>query len=189
MNDKKKIWIAVAVMALLSMLLIMTGCRSVKEVSNEQHSYSRLASSIDSLVHATSVWQQDLYSKQSSLIDSVRQSEKRDSSHVVVINEKGDTVRERIVVYKYLERDHTSEKQETEMLVHKVERLDSLLQVAISEKAESDSLLREHVKETISQNNLTFIQRIKQRIGELAIMLMLLAIVIYALYWTFYKKK
>ena len=188
MNDKKKIWIAVVIMMALSAILIMTGCRSVKETTEESHNYSRLATSIDSLVHATATWQQDLYSKQSSLIDSVRQSEKRDSSHVVVINEKGDTVRERIEIYKYIERDHSSEKQETEMWIQKFHETDSLLHIAIDKQAESDSLLREHIKENTTQDKLTWIQRLKQRIGELAIMFILLAIAVYALYRAFYKK-
>ena len=122
-------------------LLLFSGCRSVKEAetTNENHRVSELVEKMDSLFRNTSIWQQDLYSKQSSLIDSFRQNEKRDSSHTVVINEKGDTVKERIVIYHEVEKDHSSEKEESEYWMHRFEKVDSMLQISLDKQEKTDS--------------------------------------------------
>lgn len=143
-------------------LMGLTGCRTIKEseVTNENHKLSELMERMDSMMRTSYTWQQDLYSKQSSLVDSFRHNEKRDSNHVVVINEKGDTVRERIEIYHEVEKDHSSEKQETEMLVQKIEKLDSMLKVSVEKQAVTDSLLRERDKYKEVEKEKTLGQRI-----------------------------
>ena len=143
-------------------LMGLTGCRTIKEseMTNENHKLSELMERMDSMMRTSYTWQQDLYSKQSSLVDSFRHNEKRDSNHVVVINEKGDTVRERIEIYHEVEKDHSSEKQETEMLVQKIEKLDSMLRVSIDKQAVTDSLLRERDKYKEVEKEKTLGQRI-----------------------------
>lgn len=143
-------------------LIGLTGCRTIKEseVTNENHKLSELMERMDSMMRTSYTWQQDMYSKQSSLVDSFRHNEKRDSNHVVVINEKGDTVRERIEIYHEVEKDHSSEKQETEMLVQKIEKLDSMLRVSVEKQAVTDSLLRERDKYKEVEKEKTLGQRI-----------------------------
>ena len=175
MTDNQKILTAVAIMILIMAALIMTGCRSTSEVTTESHSYSRLVTDIDSLMRVTKLWQQDIYQKQSSLVDSIRQSEKRDSSHVVVVNEKGDTVKERVEIHHYLEREHSSEKSESEMWIQKFREVDSLLHVSLDRQAVADSLLREHEKEIVKQNSLSWWQKAKQSLGEIMLLLLIVA--------------
>lgn len=143
-------------------LMGLTGCRTIKEseMTNENHKLSELMERMDSMMRTSYTWQQDLYSKQSSLVDSFRHNEKRDSNHVVVINEKGDTVRERIEIYHEVEKDHSSEKQVEEMLVQKIEKLDSMLKVSVDKQAVTDSLLRERDKYKEVEKEKTLGQRI-----------------------------
>lgn len=143
-------------------LMGLTGCRTIKEseMTNENHKLSELMERMDSMMRTSYTWQQDLYSKQSSLVDSFRHNEKRDSNHVVVINEKGDTVRERIEIYHEVEKDHSSEKQVEEMLVQKIEKLDSMLRVSVEKQAVTDSLLRERDKYKEVEKEKTLGQRI-----------------------------
>ena len=143
-------------------LMGLTGCRTIKEseMTNENHKLSELMERMDSMMRTSYTWQQDLYSKQSSLVDSFRHNEKRDSNHVVVINEKGDTVRERIEIYHEVEKDHSSEKQVEEMLVQKIEKLDSMLKVSVEKQAVTDSLLRERDKYKEVEKEKTLGQRI-----------------------------
>ena len=162
-------------------LLLFSGCRSVKEAetTNENHRVSELVEKMDSLFRNTSIWQQDLYSKQSSLIDSFRQNEKRDSSHTVVINEKGDTVKERIVIYHEVEKDHSSEKEESEYWMHRFEKVDSMLQISLDKQEKTDSLLREHEK--IIQKQPTKWEQFRLDYGGYAIALIII-LLIYAVY-------
>lgn len=159
-------------------LIVLCGCRSTKymESSNESHRMTELIDRMDSLFRYTSTWQQDLYSKQSSLIDSFRQNEKRDSSHTVVLNEKGDTVRERIVIYHEVEKDHSSEKEESEMWMHRFERVDSMLQMSIEKQERTDSLLSEYKK--IAEKQPTFKERIILEYGGYAILIVFILIIL-----------
>lgn len=159
-------------------MLFLTGCRSAKEFesSNESHKMSELYDRMDSLFRSTSVWQQDVYSKQSSLIDSFRHNEKRDSSHTVVVNEKGDTVRERIVIYHEVEKEHSSEKEESEMWMHRFEQVDSMLQVAIDRQEKTDSLLRE--KEKVIEKQLTKWERLCVDYGGYALIVLIILVII-----------
>lgn len=167
-------------------LLLFSGCRSVKEAetTSENHRMSELVEKMDSLFRNTSIWQQDLYSKQSSLIDSFRQNEKRDSSHTVVLNEKGDTVRERIVIYHEVEKDHSSEKEESEYWMHHFEKVDSMLQMSIEKQERTDSLLSEYKK--IAEKQPTFKERIILEYGGYAI-LILIVFLIYGFCWLIRK--
>lgn len=152
----------ITVLIILVGLMGLTGCRTIKEseMTNENHKLSELMERMDSMMRTSYTWQQDLYSKQSSLVDSFRHNEKRDSNHVVVINEKGDTVRERIEIYHEVEKDHSSEKQVEEMLVQKIEKLDSMLKVSVEKQAVTDSLLRERDKYKEVEKEKTLGQRI-----------------------------
>ena len=159
-------------------LIALCGCRSTKymESSNESHRMTELFDRMDSLFRYTSTWQQDIYSKQSSLVDSFRHNEKRDSSHTVVLNEKGDTVRERIVIYHEVEKDHSSEKEESEMWMHRFECVDSMLQMSIEKQERTDSLLSEYKK--IAEKQPTFKERIILEYGGYAILIVFILIIL-----------
>ena len=173
-------------------VLSLISCKSIKSVESttESHKVSELVEKMDSLVTKTSKWQQDIYQKQTSLVDSFKQKEKNDSSHVIIVNEKGDTVRERIEIHHYVEREHSSEKNESEIWIQKFREVDSLLKVSLDKQAVTDSLLKEHNKETVVEKQLTFWQRIKQSLGGWAILIstVLLLILLVKLFY-FLKRK
>lgn len=177
---------------LIGAILMLCGCKSIKSVESttESHKVSELVEKMDSLVTKTSKWQQDIYQKQTSLVDSFKQKEKNDSSHVIIVNEKGDTVRERIEIHHYIEREHSSEKNESEIWIQKFREVDSLLKVSLDKQAVTDSLLKEHNKETVVEKQLTFWQRIKQSLGGWAILIstVLLLILLVKLFY-FLKRK
>lgn len=165
---------------LIGLALTLIGCRSVRteETTSELHSMLQLVEKFDSMARVSSQWQSEFMSHQSSLIDSIRQSERRDSSHSVVINEKGDTVRERIVIYREVNKEHSSEKEEKDVWKHEFQRVDSLLRISMTKLESTDSLLREHEK--VSEKQLTRWQQVKQDFGGTAIVtvLLLLALLI-----------
>lgn len=171
-------------------VLSLIGCRSVRtaETTTEQHNMSRLIERFDSMARISSQRQLEFMSHQSSLIDSMRQSEKRDSSHSVVINEKGDTVRERIVIYKEVNKEHSTEKEEKDVWKQEFQRVDSLLSVSMAKQEATDSLLREHEK--VSEKQLTKWQQIKQEFGGTAIIaiVFLLAVFLYRAIDAFKRK-
>ena len=160
---------------LIGAILILSSCKSIKSVESttESHKVSELVEKMDSLVSKTATWQQDIYQKQTSLVDSFKQKEKNDSSHSVVVNEKGDTIRERIEIHHYVEREHSSEKSESEIWMQKFHEVDSLLKISLDKQAMTDSLLKEHNKETVVEKQLSLWGKIKQSLGGGAILICL----------------
>ena len=159
--------------------LLFVSCKSTStiETSTETHKVSELVDKMDSLVSRTATWQQDIYNKQSSLVDSMRQFEKNDSNHIVVVNEKGDTVKERIEIYRYFERERNSESKENETTIHLRNQVDSLIRLSVEHKALTDSLLKEHNKEVVVTKEPTLWQKIKAAVGGYAIVITLLFII------------
>lgn len=140
---------------------LLSGCSSVKSVETdvERQKLSSLVERFDSLSKSSMIWQQDIWQRQVSLFDSYKQHEKNDSNHSVTVNEKGDTVKEKIVIHHYIEREHNSEKTESEVWMQKFKEVDSLLQIALDRQAETDSILRNRTKEVIKEKPMSLWQK------------------------------
>ena len=154
-------------------LLCFAGCKTTSsiETNNENHKVSELVDKVDSLFKSTVTWQQDIYSKQSSLIDSIKEREKNDSSHSVVLNEKGDTIKETIIIERVIEKEHSTDNKESETIVRLQSKVDSLVNICVENKALTDSLLKEHSKETVIVKEQSLWQKAKSAVGGYAIVL------------------
>lgn len=156
--------------AMVLMLFMLCSCSAPKEFENESHAYSLMIERMDSLMHSTTVWQQDFSSKQTSIFESLKQREKNDSSHTVVVNEKGDTVKETIYIYREVEKESSIEKEEKEMWMHKFQQIDSMLQVSLRKQAETDSLLKEKQTEVEVPAELSWWPRLRLWLGNFTLM-------------------
>ena len=174
----------------LSVFCLMS-CKSTSsvETNNETHKVSELVDKMDSLVSRTTMWQQDIWQKQSSLVDSIRQMERNDSSHTVVVNEKGDTLKETILIERVIERERNTESKESELVVHLQSQVDSLIQLSVANKALTDSLLKEHNKETVITKEPTLWQKIKATVGGWAIVIIVFFIIFYSFRFYFTRKR
>ena len=155
---------------ILLLLSLFCSCATTKEFEKEDHSYSKMTKMVDSLMRSTTSWQKDFLLRQTSLIEKLSKKEKNDSIHSVTLNEKGDTLKERIVIYKEVNTDHSMEKKEMEMLISQYNRIDSLLNVSLVKQAETDSLLR--AKETVVEvpARLSWWQNLRIWIGNIFLM-------------------
>lgn len=170
---------------LFLLLFVLCACSPVKEFESESHAYSLMIERMDSLMHSTSIWQQDFTSKQTSIFESLKQKEKNDSSHTIVVNEKGDTVKETIYIYREIEKESSIEKEEKEMWMHKFQQIDSLLQVSIDKQAETDSLLQQKQTEVEVPAELSWWQRLRLWLGNLMLIGLLGLVGYYG--WRLYK--
>lgn len=164
-------------------LFCLIGCRSTSTIEKEKEisRVYQLTDMMDSLLKSTSRIQQDFYQRQTSLIDSIRQMERNDSSHSVVINEKGDTLKETIVIERVIERERSTESKESELVIHLQSQVDSLIRLSSENKELIDSLLKEHNKETVIVKEPSLWQKIKSAVGGYAIVLSIILIGIYVL--------
>ena len=172
-------WYILFVLTMIGVSLALAGCKTVKseESTVDRHLVTELNTKMDSLICRTATWQETFLSRQTSLIDSVMQKEKNDSSHSVVVNEKGDTVRERIEIIRYIERSHTTDTKETEQLVERFRRTDSLLQVSLEKQEKTDSLLHEYQKSVVVEKKPSLWDRIVSKVGGYAIVIALISLI------------
>ena len=128
---------------IMAMCLCFASCstKSMVETETQYHQISELTSKMDSLFHSTSTWQKSIFEKQTALVDSFRQSEVRDTSRTTFLNEKGDTIKEKIVITKIIEREHTSSESTQEYYQELFKQTDSLLQSNKVLQTKMDSLL------------------------------------------------
>ena len=164
---------------ILTVFFLLLSCKSTKSVesSSESHRVTELTERIDSAFRSYSLLQQQMLVNQSSLTDKLMEKERNDSSQTVVVNEKGDTVKERVVIYKYLERQHDTDRSELNMWMERYRETDSLLRKVIERQAVTDSLIEKHDKVTVVENKPTLWQRTRQYAGDMAIIGLVLVLI------------
>ena len=158
--------------------------QSTEQTTDIRH-LTQITERMDSLMHATSTWQQTMYEKQSSLVDSFKKSEVRDTSHTIFLGVKGDTVKEKIVIREFIESQHSSQESTQELREEFFRQTDSLLKVNRSMEAKMDSVLQSHQKTTVVEKKPGFMERLKW-IG-LGVLLALIGM--FAVVSAFMKKK
>lgn len=144
-------------------ICFMCSCKTTSstEQTIDYRHMARLTERMDSMIHATSTWQKSLYEKQTSLVDSFKHREVRDTSHVIFLGAKGDTVRETIVIKEYIEREHTSSESTQEYWEERFRQTDSLLQANRSMEAKMDSVLNSHQKTAVVEKKPSLTDKLK----------------------------
>ena len=169
-----------AVAALILWLFSSCATKQCTESSADVHRMSVMTEHMDSMLHAISHWQQSLYEKQTSLVDSFKHSELRDTSHTIFLGAKGDTVKETIVIKEYIEREHLSQKKETERWEEIIRRTDSLLQVSMEKQKKQDSLLRTYQKTTMVEKQASLVTKMQWFIGGIVLAIIGMLVFVFA---------
>lgn len=175
--NEKGIYIIID-MIIVSIMLFLSSCKTIKETTTENHEVLQLTEMMDSLMQSTKIWQSEFLEKQMSVFESLKEKEKNDSSYSVVINEKGDTIRERLVIFHEIEKEHTTEKEVYETLLQQYNRIDSLLNISIIRQTKSDSLIKEMEREKEVPADLSWWQRLRLYLGD-GVLVFLLVIAAY----------
>ena len=165
---------------IMALCLCFASCstKSMVETETQYHQISELTSKMDSLFHSTSTWQKSIFEKQTALVDSFKQSEVRDTSRVVFLNEKGDTIKEKIVITKIIEREHTSSESTQEYYQELFKQTDSLLQSNKVLQTKMDSLLSEHNKETVVTKEVPWYKKLWNRLELILLIIIIVWLVI-----------
>lgn len=148
---------------LAGLLFLLCACTTqrITESGVERHRMAVMAQRMDSMLHATSTWQQTIFEKQTALVDSFRHTEVRDTSRTYFLGERGDTVREVIKIYVERNTEHTTQESEKEYMEEMLHKSDSILQVSLHKMSLQDSVLREHQKDTVVEKKPTLGERLK----------------------------
>ena len=181
----KALFILIAAFTLCS---LFTGCTTQKTVTSDvtDHRITDMMERMDSLMHTRTVIQQDSTWRQEILrqFQSIRESS--DTSHYVVQDTAGRVIRERIVINNTREVTSETDREQLTVMSHRLEQMDSTMQVMRQQLQHSDSLLQQSRKETVRtvETPLTWWKNLQIWFGRLA----MIALAVVAAWWLVRKK-
>lgn len=160
----------IMILLLLALLCLLSGCTTTRTVNNDTTHLSREAlMQMDSIISSRMVIRQDSSFRESVLRQLQSIVEKSDTSHTIVTNAEGDTIRERIVINNVREVTSETERHEREVIMHRLETIDSTLTAMRSQMQHTDSLVDN--KETLVEipAKFTYWQRLRMQTGDIAL--------------------
>lgn len=166
---------------------LFVSCGSTREMSYaEHHRMESLTDRLDSLLASRTVVQQDSAWREVVLrqFDSIR--EHSDTSHTVVVDTAGKVVRETLIINNVRERTSESDRQEREMLLHRLDVQDSIISVMSQHVSHSDSLLQSRQETEVREVDrpLSLWQQARLRLADV----ILVALAVLVAVWMIRKK-
>lgn len=166
---------------------LFASCRTTKTVSLlEQHRVQTLMDRMDSVINTRQVIRQD--SSWRELVMSQFQSirEKNDTSHTFVVDSTGKVIKETTIIRIEKETNSETDRQEREVMMSRLEIMDSTLNVMRQQLQHSDSLLqlRQETIEKQVEKPLSWWQQMRLHLANI----ILIALAIAAGVWAFRKR-
>jgi hypothetical protein len=157
-------YIYIGLLALYLYMLLSCSTTTSAVSTDTNHVNRELLIQMDSIISSRMVIRQDSSFRESVLRQLQSIVEKSDTSRFVVTNAEGDTIRERIIINNVREVTSETERLEREVIMHRLETIDSTLTVMQRQMEKSDSLQQViNEKETIIRQQGIF-DRIRQYI-------------------------
>lgn len=147
-------------------LYMLLGCSTTTSAvsTDTNHVYRELLVQMDSIISSRMVIRQDSSFRESILRQMQHIVEKSDTSRYVVTDTAGNVIRERIIINNVSEVTNETERFEREVIMHRLEAIDSTLTVMQRQMEKTDSLKQViEEKETIIKQQ-SFFDRIRQYI-------------------------
>jgi len=164
-----------------------SSCSAPRETSYiEQHKMERMMERMDSVISTKTIIQQDSAWRESIMrqFESIR--EKSDTSHTIVLDSAGNVIREKIIINNIRETTSEKERKEREGMIHRMEVMDSTMNIMRQQLSTTDSLLRsrEDTKIKEVEKDLSWWQQARIWLGNMV----LIALVIAAAIWVVKKR-
>jgi hypothetical protein len=160
---------------LVVMLLLLSGCTTTRYVNNDTTHLSReMLTQMDSIFSSRMVIRQDSSFRESVLRQLQSIVEKSDTSRYVVTDTSGNVIRERIVINNVREVTSETEHHEREVIMRRLETIDSTLTAMQRQIEKTDSLVAN--KETIVEvpAELTWWQQLRIHLGGITFWLIII---------------
>lgn len=186
---EKMLWRVVCalfvLMALTALASAFAGCTPHRVASDtrEHRLTTEWMSRIDSLLHVRTVavhdsaWRQEILRQ----FESIR--EKTDTNWSVTLNALGDTIREKIVINNVRETTSATDRHEREVLMRRVEVMDSVMRLMQLQMSHSDSLLQQDRRTEIREvaKPLSWWQQARLWLGNILLVALALLLAIWLL--------
>lgn len=176
----------------LALCALFGSCTTTKELSYaELHRIVTTANRMDSTLMAHTVARQDSTWHQEILRQFQSIREKSDTSHSVTLNAAGDTIRERIVINNIRETSNETDREQLTVMSHRLEVMDSTVQVQSLQIAQMDSLLRQQ-KQTVTKEvakPFNWFQQLQLWLGRLVLVALAVCAAWLIIKWKFRIRK
>lgn len=177
------VYVAALIVALL-ICVLFGSCTTHREVTSvEQHSIHELMQRMDSVISTRQVIRQD--SSWRELIMSQFQSirEHNDTSHTFVVDTAGRVIKETLVIRTERESNSQTDRREREVLIHRLEVMDSTLSVMQLQFSHIDSLMQQRNISTTRyvKSSLTFWQQARLWFANVVLVALIIAAAVWAL--------
>lgn len=177
------VYVAALIVA-LAICVLFGSCTTHREVTSvEQHSIHDLMQRMDSVISTRQVIRQD--SSWRELIMSQFQSirEHNDTSHTFVVDTAGRVIKETLVIRTERESNSQTDRQEREVLIHRLEVMDSTLSVMQQQFSHIDSLMQQRNISTTRyvKSSLTFWQQARLWLANVVLVALIIAAAVWAL--------
>lgn len=180
------VYVAALIVALV-ICVLFGSCSTHREVTSvEHHRIEDLMQRMDSVISTRQVIRQD--SSWRELIMSQFQSirEHNDTSHTFVVDTAGRVIKETLVIRTERESNSQTDRSEREVLIHRLEVMDSTLSVMQLQFSHIDSLMQQRNISTTRyvKSSLTVWQQARLWFANVV----LVALIIAAAVWAFRKR-
>lgn len=164
-----------------------SSCSAPRETSYiEQHRVERMMDRMDSVINTKTVIQQDSTWRETIMKQFQSIREKSDTSHTLVLDTAGNVIREKIIINNIREATSEKEHKEREGMIHRMEVMDSTMNIMRQQLSTTDSLLRsrEDTKIKEVEKDLSWWQNMRLWLGNLV----LIALAVAAAVWIVKKR-
>lgn len=163
---------------LVVFLLCSCTTKSLVETETQYHHLTELTERMDSMFRSTSTWQQNIFQQQTALVDSFKQKEVRDTSRVVFLNEKRDTIKEVITIKETIEREHNTSESTQEFQQEIFKQTDSLFKSNQVLQQKVDSLLHDHNKTSVVEKKAPWYERLWDYLEKILLVILVIWLVV-----------
>lgn len=177
----------VTIIGCVVICLLFTSCSTPSNTSYiEQHKIERMMDRMDSVINTKTVIQQDSAWRESIMRQFKSIREKSDTSHTLVLDTAGNVIKETTIINNIRETNSETDRREREWMIHRMEVMDSTMNIMRQQLSTTDSLLRsrEDTKIKEVEKDLSWWQNMRLWLGNLV----LIALAVAAAVWVIKKK-
>ena len=156
---------------------MFTGCSSPRTITNtSDHRIDDRLERIDSLLTNRTVIQQDSAWRESVMRQFQSIRERSDTNRTTVVDTAGNIIREKIIINNIRETNSETDRTEREVLIRRLEKMDSTISKMIDHQEHTDSLLqsKENIKEVPAK--LSWWQNLRIWVGNIVLILLMAAL-------------
>lgn len=151
--------------AMILALFLLCSCKTVTNTESyvEKHRIESMMAKMDSIISRQQTTIQDSTWRETVIKELQSIKERNDTSHYVVVDSTGKVIKETIVINNTKEVVSEKDRQEREVMIKKIERLDSVISIQNEQISRIDSLLQQSAKTQTIEKKMSWWQKAWQQ--------------------------